>query len=420
MSRPLTLAGRGLTWALLLGTLVLPYPGGYPLAYFLILVSLLLCLWLLPARIVPRLEPAGLMFLGAFVLIAIAFLATGSLALVTNFAMFVVFVPLAAALARNASPGGAVLVARLALLGAAVALGIAAWEVFGLRHGRAAGFNSDPIWSAQAAVVLGFLALVGLPQAAGIWRLLYWLGPVFGMATALLAGSRGPLLAVPVLFVVAMFLVVRRWWLALPVIVATGFAAVAVVGVVYPGSLTRLASLTTIAGELASGGAVSEVSSGQRLAFYQSAFSAFLEKPLFGYGWDNKVAAIRPYLADGGAMLDEGHHHLHSDILDFGVSAGALGLLAYALIIAAPIAGALALPRDSQYRSRLAGTALLAVGYLVCGLTYLMLGYEFHTTLYVCLAAILLGYCRDAPTPAAAGPACRLWPPRRWPRVRPP
>jgi hypothetical protein len=33
----------------------------------------------------------------------------------------------------------------------------------------------------------------------------------------------------------------------------------------------------------------------------------------------------------------------------------------------------------------------------VFGLTYLTFGYEFHTTLYVCLAAILLGYCRDRP-----------------------
>jgi O-antigen ligase len=391
------LSGAGLASALLFGALVLPYPGGYPLAYLLMALSLLLGLWLLPARIVPRPDAAGWMLLAAFALIGIAFLATGNPALVVNFAMFVVFVPLAAALSRQARPGNATRVAVLALLGVVVALGVAAWEVFALGQGRAAGIGSDPIWSAQAAVVLGFIALVGVPQARGAWRLLFWLGPLLGMATALLAGSRGPLLAVPVLFVVALFLVVRRWWLALPVIVAAMVAAIAIMGVAYPGSLERLTSLSTIATELASGSLVSEVSSGQRLAFYQGSLAAFLEAPLFGHGWDDKVEAVRPFLPDGGAMLDEGHHHLHSDILDFGVSGGVFGLLAYLLVLCAPVAGALTSPHDSQYRSRLAGSVLLAVGYFVCGLTYLLFGYEFHTTLYICLAAILLGYCRDTP-----------------------
>lgn len=403
----IALIGRGLTAAIIVGALVLPYPGGYPLAYLLIVASLLLCLWLLPARVAPALEPAGWLFVAALALIAIAFVANDDLALAANFAMFAVFAPLVTALSRNAGPDNAMHVARLALLGAAVAMGIAGWEVFGLGQGRAAGFGSDPIWSAQIAVVLGFLALIGLPRAAGIWRLLFWLGPLFGTITALLAGSRGALLAVPIVLAAALLLT-RRWLAALPIAAAIGVLAVAVIGAIYPASLTRLASFAVIGGELASGGAVTEISSGQRLAFYQSAISAFLAQPLFGYGWEGKIAAIVPYLEDGGAMLAEGHHHLHSDILDFGVSGGLFGLLAYALVIAAPMAGALASERDSQYRSRLLGTTVLSVGYFVFGLTYLTFGYEFHTTLYVCLAAILLGFCRDAPlavTKPATAPA---------------
>ena len=59
--------------------------------------------------------------------------------------------------------------------------------------------------------------------------------------------------------------------------------------------------------------------------------------------------------------------------------------------------GAFRSVRDSQFSARITGAVVLSVGYAACGLSYLMFGYEFHTTLYVCLAAIVLGFCRDAP-----------------------
>ena len=85
-----------------------------------------------------------------------------------------------------------------------------------------------------------------------------------------------------------------------------------------------------------------------------------------------------------------------------------MGLAAYGLILLAPLLGALRSVRDSQYSARITGAVILSVGYFACGLTYLMFGYEFHTTLYVCLVAIVLGFCRDAPperSAAALSPA---------------
>jgi hypothetical protein len=74
-----------------------------------------------------------------------------------------------------------------------------------------------------------------------------------------------------------------------------------------------------------------------------------------------------------------------------------LGLVAYGLILLAPLLGAMRSSRDSQYAARLTGAIVLSLGYFACGLTYIMFGYEFHTTLYVCLSAIVLGFCRDTP-----------------------
>ena len=113
------------------------------------------------------------------------------------------------------------------------------------------------------------------------------------------------------------------------------------------------------------------------------------------------------YLPDKGKKYDakgnilRGNHHLHADILDMGVAGGIMGLLAYGLILLAPLLGAFRSIRDSQFSARVTGAVVLSVGYAACGLTYLMFGYEFHTTLYVCLAAIVLGFCRDVSTDRA-------------------
>ena len=75
----------------------------------------------------------------------------------------------------------------------------------------------------------------------------------------------------------------------------------------------------------------------------------------------------------------------------------------------------------NEEAARLMGIILLAVGYLCCGLSYLMFGFEFHTTLYVAAAAFLVSYCRDAPPePLAPAAAASLERPSWFRRNRPP
>jgi O-antigen ligase len=145
------------------------------------------------------------------------------------------------------------------------------------------------------------------------------------------------------------------------------------------------------------GGVVDDKSVSQRSAMYSAGYQAFLHSPWIGYGWHSKVEATVPYLPEKFANFPQIHHHLHSDGLDFAVSGGILGILAYLLVLAAPIAGVVRSPRDSQFRVRLTAAVMLTVGYATFGLTYLLFGYEFHTTLYVVLTAIIVRYCRDQP-----------------------
>lgn len=410
--RRLRLIGAAGAAALLTGTLLLPFVGGYPLAYLLMLTALLLIGWWLVAG--PRLselrEPAGLLSAAAFLLIAVALAATArapaDLLYAFNFTLFALFPPLRAAMARFAAPGNSAIVAWLALAGTAITLAVAAYQVLVLGYARATGIWSDPIWAAQQALIVGFLALIGVEAVKGRWRLLFFLGPVMGIVAVLLSGSRGPLIAALPLLAVALILAPRRWRPLLGGLALAAFCAIVLLALTWPQALMRLQSIGGAASEVATGRAISESSVEVRAWLYRSSWEAFLHSPWVGYGWEQRLAATYGFVPGGAAAIEaadpmmRGNHHLHSDLLDFGVGTGLIGVIAYGLVLLSPVVGALASPPDSQRRRRLLGAALLATGYFACGLSYVMFGYEYPGTLFACFAAILLGFCRDAPVVA--------------------
>ena len=390
--------------ALFLGaTLVLPFNGGYVLAYALMALTVLLVIGLVAARTRWVIGPAGWCFIAAFVLIGIAFSIHGDALMAVNFAFLLAFIPLVNWFSRYAAPDSAVMVSWVAFVGTLVSAVTALREVSWLGNSRAEGWWSDPIWAAEAALVLGFLSLVAFPAMRSRWRFVLLLGPAIGLGVVALSGSRGPLVAAPVIALALMLTSFRPWWKQ---IVALGVVVVIAGAVMLPFApkvLTRLERTTTVIVQLVTTGTIKEKSAGARLAFWKAGTAAFVDSPWVGYGWSKRVRSAYQYLPDKGKAFDakgsglRGNHHLHADILDMGVSAGVMGLAAYGLILLAPLLGAFRSVRDSQYAARVTGAVVLSVGYFACGLTYLMFGYEFHTTLYVGLAAIILGFCRDAP-----------------------
>ena len=103
--------------------------------------------------------------------------------------------------------------------------------------------------------------------------------------------------------------------------------------------------------------------------------SALLGRPL-------KTALLMVALVGGFYLLREHWNHV-------------AGNWVYLLLLAAPLVGAWRSPRDVQRVARLYGASILVAGYVGAGLTDLMFGFEFHTALYVVLAVVLVGYCRD-------------------------
>lgn len=400
--------GRGilasLVALLVAGTFLFPYVGGADTAYALIGVSLILIFWnfIHPPRF--AFDPGAWMFLITWVMIAIAFAITNlpgrtDFLLAVNFAMFALYPLLSSALQRFARPENSARVATFALAGVVIAFAIALYQVRVLHFPRAAGYGSNPIPSATVALFLGFFALLGLFAVKSRWRYAFLLGPVVGVGTVLLAGSRGPLLALPALGLIALIMLpVKR-------IYGYGFAAVvmAAAGVTYllkPGAFGRFAALPKIVFDLLTGHPIDtavDASGGVRYAILQGSLGAFRDSPWLGYGWYMKVPAVERYMPWDVGFPNPRAAHLHSDILNLGVSAGIVGLVAYALVLLAPIVSALSSPSDSQRSGRIFLAFSLSVGYLCCGAVNLLFGFEFMTTMYVCFAAIFVGYCRDAP-----------------------
>ncbi len=392
---------RGITNLLLFGALVLPYVGGGPFSYVLILLTLILVIWQAFRPLHLAFDAGAAMLLASFVLIAIAFALTNrpgqtDFLLAFNFVMFALFWPLSAALQRFAGPSNSGQVASFALAGALLAVIIGIVEVSFLGSHRASGFGSNPIPSSTAALFLGFFALMGYTAVEGNRRHIYLLGPLLGIVAVLLGGSRGPFLAIPFLAIIAVVMIpIRRS-------ILIGVAAVVLVGgtgllIAKPSTLVRLETLPELVNNLVTGAPLSNHSSSIRLNILKGSIEAFRQSPWIGYGWYMKVPVVQKIVGKSVRFGGPDRAHLHSDLLNLGVSGGLMGLLAYALALLGPIVSAWRSPRDSQYRVRLYAVLVLTVGYACCGAINLLFGFEFMTTFYICSAAIFIGYCRDAP-----------------------
>lgn len=383
--------GGGLSIALAAAALLLPYVGGFPASYMMMALALLLVGWLAVAR--PRIEvsAAHICLTAAFAILAVVFAIHGTIAFTVNFLMLLLAVPLSWAMRASAAPQNSQLVARVAFAGVGLALLVALYQVLVEARPRAAGIGSDEIWSAVAALVTGWLALIGLPGSRGHWRYLYLLGPIFGTLVVLLSGSRGPMLAIPVLVAVSLVLLkgYRRDLLIAVIVMAVAVA-------LWPDH-SRLVSLVTVGGEMASDAPMSDGSFDVRKLLYVSGWEAFKLSPWIGYGWAQFGEATAAFTGQTAWTSRSDTFHLHSDPLNFAVAAGIAGLLAYGLILAAPLDRIWRSQEDSQVGARRVGACLLVAAYATCGITNTFFGFEMHTTLYACLFALLFGYCHDRP-----------------------
>ena len=281
---------------------------------------------------------------------------------------FVLALPTAAALA--ATPPR--VFATLCLIGSLCAVVIGLIEIFAFDASRAGGGN-NPIHYASLAGMLGMVSLVGVTRRNDPWRFVFLLGPVAAFSTAMLSGSRGPLLADCVMlgFALIVFWPDRHFFLALLAFPVAGILVVA-----FTGEGQRALILFT--------GVLSErtqSSDAQRLLMYSAALEMFASSPLWGHGFADFMTTARTL------QPIQDFDNLHSDLANFASVAGLLGLVAYVGLVGGPLL-ALASPAARRDRTLVLLVLLVSSGNATMGLTNAIIGVLPQTTLFI----LILGY----------------------------
>jgi O-antigen ligase len=363
-------------------------------------------------------NPIDVMFVIAAALPALAFLFTSEepseLLFAFNFLPLVLAVPLRWQFEKYAQINSGLLIARLSLVGAGIAVIVAVVQVGLLGYERAGQPLMSTFHFADTAMLLGFTALVGLFVPGKHLRWIYLLGPVFGVLVALLSGTRGALIAAPVLgFVTLAFALAlappRHRGVTLLVAGAVAALSVIVLLVAAKAGMTRALDGFTVTQDVIAGGAVDQ-STKERLTMLWGGYQAFLNAPLFGYGWPDMVQAILPYIPAGEAERMLTFRQLHNGLLSFAVGAGIPGIISFLILSVAPVIAVLRTPRDEMFVPRLYLAVTLCVAYAVFQLTIIMIGFEFHTVQFAFMTMVILGFVRvpalaTAPAQSSRGKA---------------
>lgn len=359
-------------------------------------------------------RPESWAYLAAFLLIAIGFVGSadsvGDLENLGNFLPFLAFIPAVALLDTQARQGNVMTVSVLALAGAAVSVVSGVVDLQLLGHERAEGFFNLTNPFAMMAVMLGFLALMGVFASRDPRRHLLLAGPLLGAAAAGLAATRSAGLMIAALALVfLLFAVLRQRARTRLVILAAAVPVLALIGAamaLWSEELRFLAGADTLTTFFRDPAAV-DISTRIRMELYHGGILAFLESPWVGYGWRDHVQAARVFMDPEISAYVALWSHLHNDYINFAAMLGLAGLAALLIYLAVPLLAALRAPRDGQYFPRLYGAAVLVCCYAIFGL----FDTSFSAEMLLCFApvftAVLLGYCRDRPAqeaPLRAGP----------------
>lgn len=345
-----------------------------------------------------RAQRAMLIFLGAFAALTLAFVINQQkptdILFATNF-LGLLLAPVAYLLAlRRPGARTIALLAALFALGAIVGALTGSYDVFVLHKERAVGWGSGGNLMARSVIPLGFMALSGIFALRSGWRWLYLIGPVAALYALYLTSTRGVFIAVPILGLLFVWALIREfrfpriWYFA-------GVGALLVVVVIVALLSPRFLGVTGLLEQvLVDPSAVPDVATSQRLYMWTAGWVTFLKSPWIGFGWANFTAAAVPY----------GISNFHNDFFDLAVAAGIVGIASWLAVLAAPLVGARAMPKDRFSTLRLYCALLLSSSLFIFGLTDMTFGYDLPTTLYAFMTAVVLGAFRE-PSPAYSSPA---------------
>lgn len=247
------------------------------------------------------------------------------------------------------------------------------------------GLGNNPIHYATMATMTGCLALVGVIATRSGWRYIFLLGPLFALGAAFIADLRGPMVGALIMTVVGLVLLTKWLWHErfFRTIILTGIVIITATAMplVLSGN-SRVGSLFTSALNLFR---FTGTSDDIRVSLYASALDTLAKSPIVGIGLGQLMEPARRLYPEWPAILSL--EHLHADWANFAVMSGGLGLVAYLLLLTAPLLALLS-PVVRNDRPSILLVILLVSGQFSLGLSNAMFGILPQTLLY----AVGIGY----------------------------
>lgn len=333
-------------------------------------------------------HPTSLAIFGAIVLVAAAvpFVYRGEQDLLAP----ILIMPMLSTVALGLLAGpakwvlGSSIFALICLTAATIALAGGVYEHFALGAYRP-GLGNNPIHYGSLAALSGGLALVGVVGGKSPWRYLFLLGPVLGFGAAMISGSRGPVVGAAAMASAGILVLLIWFWreklfrFSVLIVLAIGTAATAFL--IQSGN-------SRVAGVLDSALNIFRFTGGSddiRAALYASAFDVLRVSPIVGVGLGQIMDTAQAQFPEQPATFTL--ENLHADWANFAAMAGGLGLIAWLLLLAAPLLLLLD-PKARRDRPIVLGAILLFIGQLTLGISNATFGVLPQTMIY----AVALGY----------------------------
>ena len=140
---------------------------------------------------------------------------------------------------------------------------------------------------------------------------------------------------------------------------------------------------------------------GERLRLWYAAQEAISQSPIWGYGIQNRMAALTPTLILDGNLVS-GFTHAHNGFLTFALDGGVLALSAVIAVLLVPVYIAWNAPRDATYRLRLFAALIVTSSYALCGMTQIMFKHDIMDSFFVFFSMLTAASIPDRSEKATA------------------
>ena len=261
---------------------------------------------------------------------------------------------------------------------------------------RVDGASNAIAYSELLAVSFGAVLIYagGRISRAGQWRYLALLAVLaaLGLLALLMTGTRGTLLAMPVLAVlVALALRVRHAiWASFLILVVLAGVAFTFSPAMHKRTVGMVRDVKSLITEEVSGSSVS-VSTRMRYRLWAASIEMSKDRLLFGYGqgqFNDALKSLRPRPPEARKLYI--FDHAHNQFLNILVEGGLVGLLLFVGMLATMVyAGARCVAR-SAYRERGLVLVWVALAYSVFGLTQAFFLHGVTTLQFGVYAGLLL------------------------------